>query len=167
MKQINKMMKWGKKAQEEMVGFAIIIIVVAIIILIFVSLTITKPQKEGVESYEVDSYLQALLQSSTTCADNMKYLSVQDLIFKCKSGDKCVDGRDTCQVLEEEARQITSEAWQIVDRPVKAYELKILSANESIITIAEGNKTNNYKAAYQLLPKETEIQFKAYYAAAS
>jgi len=60
-------MKYNKKAQEEMVGFALIIIVVAVILLVFLSIGLRKDGREDVESYEVASFIQSLLQYHTSC----------------------------------------------------------------------------------------------------
>jgi len=161
MKNNKRILKHNKRAQEEMVGFALIIIIVAIIIIVFVSLTITKPRQE-VESYEVESFIQALLQHTSTCESNLEFLDIQGLISKCKSGFKCLDERDSCEVLNETLKDMVSKSWQIKDRPAKGYELKIVSDQKELIAISDGNKTADYKGSIQRL-SGFDMSFKVYY----
>jgi hypothetical protein len=156
------MIKNNKKAQEEMVGFAFIIIIVAVILLIFISLSLNKPREEP-NSYEVESFLQALMQSTTSCEDRLEFLTVQKLVSRCNTDSQCIDGRDTCDVLNETVEKTLSEVWQIKDRPVQGYEFEIISGQKNITRLFEGNKSNTYKGAIQLLPNELKILFKAYY----
>ncbi len=49
--------KIQKKAQEELVGFALIIIIVAVILLFLIVFSLRSNEKEAVESYEVNSFI--------------------------------------------------------------------------------------------------------------
>lgn len=161
------MKKIKKKAQEEMVGFALIMIIVAVILLVLLSISLRKPQQEEVESYEVDSFIQAFLQYTSGCRDDFEYLDVQELIIDCNDGRVCVDGRDTCEVLGSTMEGIVEESWNVgTDRPVVGYELKILSESGEILSISEGNQTQNYKGSSQNFFKRSnkfDISFIAYY----
>lgn len=151
-----------KRAQEEMVGFGLIIIIVSIIILVFVALTLTRPQAEEVESYEIESFLQALLQHTTDCEDYLEHLSIQKLILRCKNRGRCLDERDTCEVLNETLEEIVEGVWRVKEEG--GYELLITSGEKEMLRLSEGNKTNNYKGALQILPGEDlEVSFKAYF----
>jgi len=156
-----------KKAQEEMVGFALIVIIIAVILLILLAFWLRSPQKQGVESYEVESFIQATLQFTTDCRDNFRYLSVQNLLFECSNSQTCSDGRNSCDVLEDALLGIIEESWKIQgDRPVKGYLLNISSNEEEILLIKQGNITNNYKGSVQTLSKagnDIEMHFSAYY----
>lgn len=156
----------NKKGQEEMVGFALIMIIVAVILLIFLSFSLRRSEKEIVESYEVESFIQAILQYTTDCRDNLEYLSIQKLIFDCYDKDICIDNRNTCDVLNSTLKEIMKESWKVEgDRPVQGYELKVIvDESEEILIIKEGNITQNSKGAFQPLGKrDTEIFFNAYY----
>jgi len=155
-------MKMIKKAQEEMVGFALIIIIVAVILLIFLGFTLLKPQKENIESYEVESFLDSMMQYTTDCSDNLERLDIQGLITKCNRNQKCLDERESCDVLNETISNILKETWKIENSPVLGYELNISSEKE-ILFISKGNKTSNYKGAINMLPNEIKIFFRAYY----
>ena len=157
------MIKRNRRAQEEMVGFALIIIIVAVIILVFVVLTLTKPRAEEIESYEVESFLQALLQHTTDCEDNLEHLSVQKLVFRCNTGGRCLDERDSCVVLNETLSDMIDKAWRV--KQGEGYLLEIISGEEIILSLSKGNITSSYKVADQLFSRAGEsmqISFKAY-----
>ena len=157
-----------------MVGFILIIILVAVILLIFLGFSVSKSSKSSIKSYEVEGFIQAFLQYTTTCSeyDGSDYFSVQDLIFECSSDETCSNGQKTCVVLNDTLKQISEQAWQVgQDRPNKGYELSIKTKKtedsiESLIYIQQGNITRSYKGANQVLSKKRtnfEIAFKIYF----
>ena len=154
-----------KKAQEEMVGFAMIMIIVGVILLIFIGFSLRSPQKETVESYEVESFVQASLQYTTDCVDGYEpqYYSIGGLITACSSGEKCLDGRDTCDALNSTLSGIIESSWPSGENyPVKGYELNITSDTGEIMSIKKGNETSSSKGAVQYF-KGDDIYFTAYY----
>ncbi len=156
----------SKRSQEEMLGFALIMVVVAVVLLIFLGFSLSSSKKESVESYEVESFIQSFLQYTSSCEENfeLNYLSVQKLILACDKGETCVDGRETCEVLNTTLKEITENSWKIGEEfPVKGYELQIVSSEDSLISFKEGNITGNSKGAVQVLPNSVEVQFTAYY----
>ncbi len=78
-----------RKAQEEMVGFALIMIIVAVIVLIFLSLSLRNQEEEIVENYEVDSFIQSFLMYTSDCADGYepRYRTIEKLIIDCNKND--------------------------------------------------------------------------------
>lgn len=156
-----------RKAQEEMIGFGLIIMLVAVILLIFLGFALRSPQKETVEDYEVNSFIQAFLQYTTECQDNLEYISVRKLIFDCNENEMCLDGKSACEVLGTTLEGIMEESWRVgAEYPVKGYELIINSSEKELMKLEEGNKTKNYKGAMQDFSKSgvlIEISFNAYY----
>lgn len=143
------MMGKFKKAQEEMIGFAVIIIIVAVVLVVFLGFSL-KNKQEKVESYEVDSFIQSFLQYTTSCEDNFEYRSVQDLIFDCSNKKACTDGKDSCEVLDSELTGILEESWKVGERTVaKGYELKIKFNEEEMLLIEKGNVTKNSRGSSQ------------------
>lgn len=139
-----------KHGQEEIVGFALIIIIVAIILLVFLAFSLKNKSSENEASYEVGSFLQSALQYTTECRDNFGEVSVKNLIFMCSNQEKCVDGKESCSVLEDTLNGISSSAWQTGNvRPVKGYELNITDNNKELFVLKEGNTTSNFKGASQ------------------
>ena len=157
----------NKRAQEEMVGFAIIIVIVFIILLFFISFYIKNEKKQSIESYEADSFIQASLQYTTECKDYSEYLPVQKLIFECANGALCLDGQNACGILDSTLKNIVKKSWPIgEDRPIKGYKLEIKTDSNEILLFEEGNATGNYKGAKQDLTKQgisVEILFRVYY----
>jgi hypothetical protein len=159
----------SKKAQEEMIGFGLIIVIVSVILLIFLGFSMRTSQKEIVENYEAESFIQAFLQYTTDCRDSgdLEYFSIRRLIFYCDNEEMCLDERDSCEVLNSTLKEIVEETWKIEgDRPVKGYELKIVSNEVEMLLLKEGNITNNYKGSMQDFSKggnSIEIFFNAYY----
>ena len=159
--------KKTRKSQEEMIGFALIVIIVFIILLIFLGLSLRKGEREAVESYEVENFIQALLEYNTDCSDNAEYLSIKELIFSCNNGEKCVDERDTCEVLDGTLGDILREVWRIGEEyPVKGYKLDVLSDEIGVLLIEEGEETGNSKGSIQSFARRSEdydITFTIYY----
>ena len=145
----------GKSGQEEFVGFGLIMIVVAVVLLIFVGFALKKNSNaELVESYEVESFIQTMLQYTTDCEDNLEFLSVQKLIFDCRENEKCLDGRNTCNVLNETLEKIIDASWNVeTGSLVKGYELIVLDESVEMIKIQKGNSTNNYRGSKQSFSK--------------
>jgi len=157
----------NKKGQEEIIGFVMIIILVAVILLIFVGFSLRSGQTQDVESYEVESFIRAILQHTTECKDNFGYLSVDRIIFECMNKGVCADDRSACEALTESLEGITSEAWRIENRPVEGYKLEVLLEGEPLIEeIFEGNESKNHKGAVQDFSKggnSIQVFFRAYY----
>ena len=87
----------SKKAQEEMVGFALIIIIVAVILLVFLAISLNKSKKEDLGDNEVNSFIQSFLSYTTSCGEySDSYYSIQKLITECVNYESnCLDGRET------------------------------------------------------------------------
>jgi hypothetical protein len=145
------------KAQEEMLGFGLIVIIIAIIILIFISFYIKKDSKPDIESYEVEGFIQASLQHTTNYKNNLKYFSLRELIIQCYNNENC-------DLLNKTLNEIMEKSWLIRDNSVQGYDLKIKSPEKEIINLEKGNFTQNYKGALQDLGKN-DIMFnlKIYY----
>lgn len=161
------------KGQEEMVGFALIIIIVAVILLVFLSISLRDTDRETVESFEVESFIQAFLQHTSDCrrVDNLDFLSVQRLIFSANNEDLCLDGRSAGEALNKTLIEIMDDSWKIgEDRPVKGRKLEILADNgielKELLFIDEGNMTPNSKGAVQEFYRsgsDISINFVLYY----
>ncbi len=156
-----------KRSQEEMVGFALIIIIVAVVLLIFLSFSLRNGKNENVEDYEVTSFIQSFLHYTTDCADGYepRYRTIQQLIIDCNRKETCLDGRETCDVLNSTLREIVEESWKVEgDRPTKSYSMKINSKEVRILELSEGNATNNYKSSVENLGAEDiQIIMEVYY----
>ncbi|MFH1249280.1 MAG: hypothetical protein V1660_03950 [archaeon] len=120
-------MKMTRKAQEEILGFVLIILVVGIISLVFLGLALQKPPKTN-QDKQVENLVNSMLAYTTNCALYVpQYETVSDLIKSCYAKDYCSDGRDTCTELKSVMASMiqTSIGSLTVDRPVKSYEFNI------------------------------------------
>jgi len=159
--------KKSTKAQEEIVGFALILILVAIILVVFLAAYIKKPQTENVGSPEVNSFVQSFLQYTTTCEEpNLENTTIQGLIFKCQKKEKCSYNKDSCKILNDTLKGIISESWRVgPTNPVKGYSLIIDVSEKPFLNLTSGVVTNNYKGSEQDFGKGDEfitILFNAY-----
>ena len=156
----------NKRAQEEMVGFALIIIIVAVILLVFLAVSLNKSKKEVLGDNEVNSFIQSCLSYTTSCAEySDEYYSIQKLITECVNYENnCLDGRTTCDVLNSTLEDILKESWPVGENtPVIGYEFFITVNDEVLIFFEEGNKTLNNKGSPQAFPHSIDIYFTAYY----
>jgi len=149
-----------------MIGFVLIVILVAVIMLIFIGFSLRAPQSKNLESYEVESFIQSMLQYTSECQNNFGYLSISDLILSCTNAEECLDKRGSCDVLYITLEDITEKSWIIKDRPIKGYELGILLDNEELVPLlSQGNKTSSYRGSVQNISKggkTISVEFKAY-----
>ncbi len=164
-----------KKGQEEMLGFALIMIIVAVILVIFLGFSLRKSPKEAVESYEVESFIQSMLSYSTDCGNyRNSHLPVRDLVFECNSENTCLNGEESCKILESTLKDILEATWNVgEDTPIKGYKLDVVEEKgdeegaEGIIpTISKGNETSNARGSMQPYSKGgtlIEIYFTGYY----
>ena len=154
-----------KRAQEEIVGFAVIVIIVSIIIIFFLVFSLS--DKTEIESYEAESFLQSSLYYTSSCVDNGKHLSVQNLVFSCYTGKSCDDEEKACGILNKTLNGILEESWQAgEDFHIKGYKLDIFSEEGAIVSLKEGNITGTYKGAQQILPESRasiSVTFNLYY----
>jgi len=164
---ITRAKMWNRSAQEEMVGFVVIIVIVSVVLLILLGFLLRSPGSEAVKSYEVESFIQASLQYTTACENQIEFLSIQDLIVSCEEGETCLDERNSCEVLNETLKGIIENAWNVKEgSAIKGYKLKVMVDGEEKFTIERGNETRNYKGAFQDFPKRSsnyEVSLDVYY----
>jgi len=156
-----------KSGQEEIVGFAIILILIAVIFIVFLGLGKSDAQKQELEDFETTSFLSAMLETTTTCEKNGDFLSVKDLIFECPNYYFCLDGNNSCEVLNETVEEILEVSWDVSEESsVKGYDFEIFVNDEERIKFVQGNITKAYKGASQNYAKtidSADIYLKIYY----
>jgi len=145
--------KREKRAQEEIVGFILIIVIVAVIGLVFLGISLRKPTNFYRKSpAEIPNFLQSLKQYTTECKiEKTEYGSIEDLIKECyiNANKKCLDDdRFVCDVLETDLTNILKYSFPVSEQSArKAYELSVYFERsgggkiQNIINIQEGNCT--------------------------
>jgi len=160
-----KMLNKNKKAQEEMVGFAIILVIVAVIILIVLGFMANNPsESKELESYEVDSFLDSVLGYTTDCKNTYGIpMDIKNLIQFCKENKECSNNLNSCNVLETTLEDIMKTSWKTgKNRPIKGYTLNITAGQESIYSKTNGNITYNSKTGFQDV-SSAQIKLNIYY----
>ncbi len=126
----------NKHAQQEIIGFVLIILIVTIVGLVFLSFMLLKPQSQS-SSVEISNLLESSMYYTTDCAVNYipQYKEMQDLIKDCyneKSGSdtSCLDGRKACEVLDSGLKKLISESLDVNEKAVnRAYNLSVYYEN--------------------------------------
>jgi len=132
--------KIGKKSQEEMVGFVLIVVLVTIIALVFLAISIRKPQAK-LESFEVSSFVQSMMKYSSSCYSSVeRRYDIKDLIKACLNREKCLDEKESCDVLNETLSGILEQSFKPgAKNPVKSYSFKAYdNNNRTIINLKHG-----------------------------
>ncbi|MFH0831835.1 MAG: hypothetical protein V1886_03145 [archaeon] len=158
------MRKVSNKAQEEIIGFVLIIVLIAVISLVFLGLQLTKKQ-EAVESSEVENILGAMLSYTTDCSVYPPaYESFADLIKSCYKGLKCRDGSAACQSLNELSQGMLNATLPSVegDRLLNAYQLNISysttqytfgrKSQADLVSVLRGRCKGSILSAKEILP---------------
>jgi len=150
-----------KRGQEEIIGFVMIVVVVTIVLVIFLGLSI-RDEPVNKDSREIYQFLESSMEYTTDCAVSFvpDYSTLGELFGDCLAGSKCLNGKDSCDVLEETVPLLIESSWQVgSDRPIKAYEFKsVHSTNSSnsqdtkIIELNSGNCTGSVIGSEYLAP---------------
>lgn len=160
--------KSKKNAQEEIIGFGVILIMIAVILVVFLSISNNKNKTASVEDFEASSFLKALLEQTTNCKTSGGYLSVKELIFECSEDSFCLSGENSCKMLNKTISDSLEAVpkWSISkDSSVRGYNFIIDTKSENLVNIIKGNLTNSYKGAKQSYSKSgdtAEIYIKIY-----
>jgi hypothetical protein len=154
------------KAQQEIAGFAVIVVIIVIIGLIFLSITLRK----GNDSFNKDEKISKLLSSSmyytTDCAEGYvpEYRNLQQLIKSCYSKDECLDGRDSCLVLNDTLKNIIGKSLNIdPNLSNKAYSINIeykLTSSTSPTTELLELKEGKFQNCSSIVGYTQEVQEK-------
>jgi len=142
-----KSLKIGKKAQEEMFGFVLIMVFVAVIFLVFLGIFLrTRTGAEEKKSIDVYHFLEGMMKVTTNCEKSPgNYLNIGELISECYSGaQQCIDGKRTCDELNESLKAVINSVWKVSEESyTKGYIFEAgynsTSNSEKIITLTEGN----------------------------
>jgi len=140
----------NKKAQEEMVGFAVILIITAVIIVILIGFMVRAKNTTSYNSYEIEGFLDSSLQYTTNCSSYLGALDLEHLIVSCSKSEFCLDERSSCKVLNETLTGILDESWNVGQESyVKGYYFEILVNGNSSLVLEKGNMTGVYAGGSQ------------------
>jgi len=120
-----------KKAQQEIIGFVLIIVIVSVIGVIFLSLSIGRGEPSKQTSIEISNLLEASMYYTTDCAVGFmpQYKDGQALVKACWDDDKCLDERTACEALNETLKNIFQKTLEVCEDKNKcqnkAYKMNI------------------------------------------
>jgi len=147
----------ARRGQEEIVGFVVIVVIVSVVLLVLLWLMLRTPNTNTIENYEVESFIQASLQYTSSCEGGAGLLDVQDLIVACEQKDNCFDGKYSCLSLNETLGDLIKTGWNVGTKSaIKGYQFAVMSGNQGIFLLQEGNQTRDYKSALQNFARGTE-----------
>jgi hypothetical protein len=157
----------NKKAQEEMIGFVLIVVLVSIILLILLRVYLNSDSNNGnLESLQVENYLSSLLQTTSECQIAGNYLDYRELVFSCIENRNCENIGNSCDYLEKFSKNALNVSWPTENKPEKAYSYFIKEGNSSYLGIEKGNFTGNFIGGirdYSRSGQNIEISLRVYY----
>jgi len=131
------------KAQQEMVGFVLIVVLVVVGLMVYLTISL-RSSPENDKSLEVASMLDAIMKQTTGCAivyvpdyDNFEYL-----FESAHRGDRCINlNKPAIDYLNETLRDVLSSMVES-EASVVGYELQFFEEEgEGILHIEQGNCT--------------------------
>ncbi len=162
---LNKIKKPGKKAQEEIIGFVLIIILVSVIVVVFLGIMLRRPNKsEDIRDREVSNFLSSMLSYTSKCSvNNRTYKQVNDLIDSCLNNEICDNRVSACTTLDSTINKLINENLNFgEDYYYKGYNLTIYKYENLELIYTKGNKTSVIRGASNFLPGNIEINLEVY-----
>jgi len=149
-----------KIAQQEIVGFVLIVIIVMVAGLVFLLIS-AKNSKAESQSSDLDNFISSILIYTSDCAPifTPNYDNIRDLIVSCNEGSKCKNlNKDSCEYLNETLKMIL-EDYVSTRNDVSYYKLEITSNNtgeikQIIPPLESGKCVGNIIGTYEPLGKE-------------
>jgi len=163
----------NKKAQEEIMGFVILIVVVIIISIVFFGFSLRKTATFEPKLNEMDDFIQAALSYTTDCRINAESQNIRDVIKYCNTNPDRICENNNVSVCIELNSTMNSIVYkllgtQIANSYVHGYVLNI-SNSGNLAYIEKGNLTGSYFASSTAIPSGDSgitLKLKFYYAKA-
>lgn len=151
-----------RKAQEEIVGFVLIVVIISVLIVIFLGFSMRNTGTISQESKDIYQFLESSMQYTTDCAISYEpdYKNLGDLIQKCYEGASiCVSGKEPCAVAKETLGALINSAYPQIgpEANIKGYEYKSVysredDSQEEVIFLNKGNCSQSQRGAELLIP---------------
>jgi hypothetical protein len=158
-----------KKAQEEMVGFVIIVLIIIIVGIIFLGFSIRQNKSQTQKQQEITDLTWAILSYTTNCSVN-EQKDVWGLIKTCDTNPSqlCDNGLTTCSSLNSTLRDILKNLIgtnaNLVNRSIHAYSFNIAGHKPtSNIKITQGNTSGSFFDYYTFIPTDINLSMRFYY----
>ena len=126
----------SKKAQEEMVGFALIIVLVAVIGLVFLGIMIRSPRsEEASQSSELDSFTKSVASYTTDCEIKGRgFRTLSELASDCADkGGSCDNGINFCDELSSTLKSILNNTYNVANESnIRYYKAQIVKGQGNL-----------------------------------
>ncbi len=148
----------NSKAQQEMVGFVLIVIIVVIAMMIFLVFSLRESDDPS-NSLEVQNMLDSIFKMTTGCAPVFEpdYDDYEDLFKSCRAGGKCNNlKKDACDYLNESLSDVLESMMQ-TQANFNSYSLDFFVKEEGILRLHGGNCTGDSISALKVISKDSEM----------
>ncbi|MCS7134524.1 MAG: hypothetical protein NZ889_01550 [Candidatus Pacearchaeota archaeon] len=159
-----------KKAQEEIMGFLMIVVIIIIVGLVFLSFSLSRGKKSiEAQTMQADDLLFAMLLYSSNCKIKNEFLNVRELIKECNTYNPICENenKNACEKLNETLAILLEKTLgtKIENAFVHGYFIEINGTKN--IRIEKGNLTGNYFGTFVAIPvgfdSNVEIKLKIFY----
>ncbi|MFA4960605.1 MAG: hypothetical protein WC548_02975 [Candidatus Pacearchaeota archaeon] len=151
-------MKNNHKAQQEMVGFVLIVILVIVGVMVFLILSLKSPEEQS--SSNVDNMLGAIMKITTECAIvfEPQFEDLHDLFESCYAGKKCANlNIDTCEYLNKTLQNVFADIIK-TESTIESYQFDFLiKEGDSLLEIKEGNCSGEFSSAQRNLGNSANL----------
>lgn len=136
----------NKKAQEEIVGFVLIVVIIAIVAVIVLGIVIRQTPSTNQESKDIYQFLESIMEYTTTCSVSYEpdYLILSELIFECHEGlSRCLSNEDPCDSLNKTLSSLLDSSFLVIEgSALKGHEFNSLyktnSTEKEVIILKKG-----------------------------
>ena len=155
----------NNKAQEEIIGFVIIVVIVALVSVFLLGLSLRSPNSSNKESKDIYQFLSSSMELTTQCSISYEpdYLKLSELISQCAHPNSlCLNGEDICVQTETILKNILEAAFPVGEEsPIKGYEFKSTEGNNTLskefISIKKGSCGTIIKGSEVLIPSPNGV----------
>lgn len=166
--------KINKKAQEEMVGFVLIMLVVAVIFLVFLGIYMRGASKtHETQGKDLAAFLEAVTKITPPCetAPGYPYEDLSRLIIECDNNPSvtCYNGEKICDLLKETLTQAINSTWNFDENSVtKSYKVDVFKETQTgekrvVEILPPALTTRNIRSAEKPFPKGIILRLEIYY----
>ena len=157
-------MQYRRRAQEEIVGFVLIVVLVVIVLIIFLGISLRSPKTQQRESEVIYQFLESSMEQTTNCSlsQGASYLALDDILREChETGSSCVNGQNSCDLAEDTMRELLNKSFAIgPSYPYKGYDVSavyLVNASgqqqiEYVLNLTKGNCSNSYSGNSYWIP---------------
>ena len=153
------------RAQQEMVGFMIIVVIVMVAGLVFFLISV-KQESVETDSGDLYNFIYSSLAYTTDCAPLVipQYSSLSDLISECYEGRRCTNlNKPACEYLNQTLVRILDD-FKRTRNDIRGYQLELLYNSTTelrniISPIQQGNCSSGkiFKAEEKIRSQDTDL----------